>query len=511
MGAAATAWLLYLTPASGGFHDPATAATAAAFLPAVLVVRPWVHVPRWCAPLAGLASLAALASLTTSAAGWSQADSVAAQLLGLIAFVIAAGFARTPRRRAAVAAYLLIGIVTQFVPAWRAWFGSGDPNKVLVGTFYWHNQFGIWMTALGLLAAALAIGGPRRLSVVAAGLAALAGASAVLSTSRTDLALLVAGYLCLVPMALVRGRRRRDLLVWACLPVVTSLMLLFLTSAAFFDTKWTGVAAVHVTSNNPGTLGDRGTASLSTNGGDRWRWTKAALAEWRDQPFLGAGFGSFEDTVPEHVPATANVSAFVHNGYAEALTSGGAAFAVPLISFWVLVALAATRRFFNALRTRSPDGPVSVGTSLAVAVLLLHSGVDFDWHYPSLVVLLGVLGGLLSVPGRARESSRLVTALTATTLVAVVAVITTTSLVEHHDRAVSTAPARTAAGLLDARWWGTHDPRIDLAALQACLHEDGTLAVPRPVAVRAWTASGRSAALDPRVRAWRGLVGAAIR
>lgn len=104
-----------------------------------------------------------------------------------------------------------------------------------------------------------------------------------------------------------------------------------------------------------------------------------------------------------HVPVGSNVSAFVHDGYAEALTSGGLAFGLPLLGIWSLVGVAAARRYLQSCRQSCPERPVFVGAALAAGVLLVHSAVDFDWHYPSLLVLLGVVGGmLLTSPAPAR-------------------------------------------------------------------------------------------------------------
>jgi hypothetical protein len=216
---------------------------------------------------------------------------------------------------------------------------------------------------------------------------------------------------------------------------------------------------------------------------------------------LGDGFGSFRYTVAEHVPVGANVSAFVHNGYAEALTSGGLVFGLPMLALWGLVGWAALRRYLASLRRAGAERSLYAGAAVAAGALLLHSAVDFDWHYPSLLVLLGVLGGLL-LPRQERTGRA---APTAAVLVLVVALTAIMSLVEHHGR---TAIQRggTAQQLLHARWWGTDDPRIDLAALQACLHEDGTLACTLAQARRAISVSGRAAGLDADLRSLRNQV-----
>ena len=510
--AAAVTWLLYLTPNSGGFHDPSTAVTAGAFLPALIAVRPWRTVSGWLLVLVGLAAAAALVVLLRTATGWEQADSPAGQILGLLALVTAAGFCRTPARRRALIAVLVVAVAFQFLPAWKAWHGSGDPNHLLLGTFYWHNQLGIWMTALGLVASAHAVGGSGRTRWLSGVLSALAVASVVLTTSRTCLALLVLGLIGLLPLILRSHSRPRALASWCAVPVGGLLLLLVLTSSLFFARPWSGISAVQVTGNNPGALGNRGTSSLATNGGDRARWTSAALTTWTEHPVLGDGFGSFRYTVGQHVPIGRSVSAFVHNGYAEALTSGGLAFGLPYFGVWLVVGIAATRRYLSSLRNVASERSVYAGFSLAAGVLLLHSAVDFDWHYPSLVVLLGVTGGVLLPSHVEPLPSRRRLVVGAGVLVLVTGFVVTASLVEHHGRQLTTdGRTRTAQQWLDERWPGIDDPRLDRAALQACLTPDGSLKVPASEALRAVAASKRAASLDPDLRALRDLVATAAR
>ena len=59
-------------------------------------------------------------------------------------------------------------------------------------------------------------------------------------------------------------------------------------------------------------------------------WTAAALDSWVESPVNGRGFGSFRDTQVEH-QSGASYSAFAHNAYAEALTSGGLLFGAPIL------------------------------------------------------------------------------------------------------------------------------------------------------------------------------------
>ena len=498
---AATVWLLVLTPRSGGFHEPSTAVAAVGTLPALVVTKPWLQVSRSLLLLTGAAAAGAALSLTTSRAGWQQADSPAAQLLGLLALVLTVAYARTPARRTAVAVVLLTAIGLQFVPAVKAWQGSGDPDHVMVGTFYWHNQLGIWMAGLGLLATALGVAGTGRLRVAALCLAPFADACVLLSTSRTSLGLLIVGQLALLAVIPGCTARRWALCRWALVPVTTVALFLVLTSSLFFDHAGSGLSAFQGSAAAGSVAGNRGTESLASNGGDRGRWTGAALAGWLEAPVTGHGFGSFRYTEGDHLPATSLQSAFVHDGYAEALTSGGIVFGLPLLAVSLLLAAATIRGFLHALRRETPGRALLAGAAVTTGALLVHTGLDFDWHYPSLVVLIGVVGGLLIRPtGRPAPAPPVIAG-----LFAVVAVIVTGSLVEHHGRQ-AIAAGGSAQQLLDVRLPFADDPRLDAAALRACVH-DGRLVVPGATARRAIAASARAASLDKELALLRSVVG----
>ncbi|MCW2599419.1 MAG: O-antigen polymerase [Frankiales bacterium] len=381
----------------------------------------------------------------------------------------------------------------------------------MVGTFYWHNQFGIWMTALGLLATAWAIGAQGWTRWAASVLAPVAVTSVVLSTSRTDLGLLLVGLVCLLPLAVRSARQLPSALRWSAVPAGSAVLLLVLTSSLFFDRPWSGPAVLLQNASTSSAAGDRGEASIATHGGDRARWTSAALTSWSENPLVGDGFGSFRFTVGENVPPGANTSAFVHDGYAEALASGGLAFGLPLLLLCLLVAVTTLRRYAQSLRRVCPERPILAGASVASGVLLVHAGLDFDWHYPSLVVLLGVVAGLLLGGRAASPSSRPRVVMVAMGSVLMTLLIVTTSLVEHHGRQLTTdGRSYTAAQLLADRWPGTDDPRIDGVALRACLDTQGRLIAPAGVALRAVAASEHAASLDPELKALRELVKATL-
>jgi hypothetical protein len=341
-------------------------------------------------------------------------------------------------------------------------------------------------------------------------LAAVGGAVVVLTTSRTSLGLLLLAWVVVGAACVVAPRRRRALGLWLAVPALSVGLLLVGTGAAFFDRSWAGPPFLTGgTEASSQVTGSRGADSAESNGSDRVAWTQAAVHSFAEHPLTGDGFGSFLATSDPQLASGRNRSTFVHNGYAEALASGGLVFGLPVLGGAIVVGLTALR----ALRRRptySPEQPLLLGVALAAGLLLLHSGVDFDAHYASLQVLVGVLGGVLlgargRTPSRRKASPTLVTA----GLVLSLATVAVTTLAEHHGRVASRSGV-SASQLLDAEWPGIRDPRIELAALAACLDASGGLAVPADVARRALSASDVAAGLLPEVRDLRARVRLAL-
>lgn len=439
MALAATAWLLVLTPASGGLHDARTALFAACLMPAILAVRPWAYLPLGLVIAVPMAAAGAVLTLVVTTTGWQQADSPASQVAGLLTLPLVAAYARSENRRRAVVGVLLTAVALQAWPAWFAWWGSHDPNHLMVGTFFWHNQVGTWMAALGIVGAVSAVRGSGASRALAVLLAGVAGAVVVLSTSRASLGLWLLT-LALLPLIALRvsSQRARALATALAVPFVVVGLLMLLTSSLFFpDKRWDGLpilggsaSAEQATPTGPAAItGDRGVGSAASNGSDRFEWTRAALEAWATSPLVGHGFGSFEETSDVRLPETTGRSVWVHDGPAEALTSGGILFGGPIIAICAMLGLSALRVVRRAVTTTDESAGNRVGPALATLVLLAHTLVDFDWHYSSLVVLLGVTGGLVIASGETRQARH--PALLAAALIAAAGFAAVATLVER--------------------------------------------------------------------------------
>lgn len=474
LGLFAVVWIFVVLPATGGLHDRSTALGVLAAVPALLLTRPWQNVGRMTLSLLACVAGGGLLVLTVTPPGWAQADSVAAHLAGGLAFVVVAAYARSAERRLAVVIVLVLALLFQFTQAWLPWWGGADPNKLLVGTFYWHNPLGAYFTGLGLLAGAVAVLGRAPVQRPAFLTAPFAAVGVILSTSRASLALLVLGWLGVGLLAGTATPRLPALLRWLAVPVATGGLLAFLTSGVFFPGEsFEGPAAAATTSNASSPAGERGLTSLSSSGVYRVEWADAAVQAWLDKPLLGQGFGSFAATSPSRLPEGTPRSLYVHNAYVEALTAGGLVFGGPVTLAALTLLLMSARAGWRALRSSEPDRALTAGAALATGALLAHAGVDFDWHYPTLLVLVGVTGGIVcaAAPPTRRRATR--AGIVLPVLSAVVALAVLATYAEAHGRLASNVrdgpTATRATRLLDSQWPLTRDSRIVLAALRASI------------------------------------------
>ena len=434
----AAVWLLVVTPSSGGLHDARTALLSASLVPALLVVRPWQRAPRWLLVAVVAAALGALLVLVVNPPGWDQADSPGSQLTGLLVLPVVLAYARTPARRRAVAWIVVAAALLQVWPAWLAWWGGRDPNRLVVGTFYWHNQLGTWLAACGAVAGGLAVRTTGRGRAVALTTATVAGTGVVLSTSRASLILWLLALGGALVLAVGARPRLPALASAAVVPALVVGLVLLLTSSLFFpDHEWAGVPMLQRTPSagaGPQTGADpsgRGASTLAGNGDDRLDWTEAALAGWLGSPLLGHGFGSFERTAEPRLRDDTARSPWVHNGPAEALTSGGLVFGGPVVLISLWLAVGALRALLRRRRHRGEDDGVRAAAALGTLVLLAHTLVDFDWHYSSLVVLLGVTGALVHADDAPAREVTTEDRMLAAGLVGVAAFATVATLVER--------------------------------------------------------------------------------
>ena len=499
-------WGRLVTGRTGGRDAGALVWGSLSLLPALLLLRPPL---RHLLPLGALVVGSLVVCLTTPYA-FSQAQWVSVAAYSGAAFAVVRTFASTPERRRAVACMLALVSLDQFAQGFLAWWGGLDIYRPMLGTFYWHNQFGAFMLPGFLLGSALAVYGHRVERVIGFICAPACAAGLLYSASRASMLVAGLGLIGLVLSAAVAADRRPRLRDCAVVVVASFASLFFFSSPLLFPHQ-----------KNPfGTDPVRAQQALATSAGDRLDFWHEAIAVTLDRPVTGGGFGSFAELSTTHLPVAAGRTTFAHDGLLQAFASGGVVWGLPVLACVLGLGVAAIRRGLGQLRRLGPDRAVAVGGSITVLALLLHAFVDFDWTYPALVISLATAGGLvLAVPRVARPAS----ASSARARWAGVAVATAglalgTQIAHAHDRADAAVvqahlavfhhdPGAAAAALRGARSW-FYDPRLDVELLAAGLAQgDGApLTLPEGTLLPALDRIGSLAAVDEDANARRAAV-----
>lgn len=391
-------WATYLTWGTGGREPHVLSIGLGLVTVAAALTRPWrlLTLP---ALVLGL-SVAAAAFLVTLVAptGWRGANEASSWVYAVAMTLTAGSWAREVWRREALLLVLALGPLLSFARGWTAWWGGEDSARPFIGTFYWHNQEGSFL-ALGVLAAlALAVTSRRVLRYVGWLAVAVCGAGVVVSTSRASMGALGLGLLVFSAAALAARAW-----VTALAPVLAGLLIaatsFVLTGPPFFPGRSTPLAGTTARTSDG--------QSLAANGGHRlddWKFAGRVFRHW---PLSGTGFHGFASGSARIDAGHGSLTPFAHNGYLQVLVDGGLLLAVPVLLALGLLGYRAVRAGIAARQSR--DWRV-LGALSALIALAAHSGVDFDWSYPSLLSAFGLTAALavpLAPAGLAGESSRL--------------------------------------------------------------------------------------------------------
>jgi len=388
-------WATYFTWGTGGREPRLLSVACVLAALAWVAVRPERSLSRWALlPVAALAVGACLV-VAFSPTGWAGRDDAGAWVLaaatGPVLLTWAGGPVDSRRielRRTLLVVALLGAGGAQFAAGWLPWWGAQDPAKLFQGTFYWHNQVGIFLAAIGVLALAVAgSGGP--LALLGWVVAPLCVAGTFFSTSRGSQLSLLLGFALV--LALIGGRAvlpRVKVLLTGALGVAVSVVL---TGPPFFAERVSPAAGTAARSE-----------SFVGNGVTRLEDWAAAWQVFERWPLTGAGFDGFRAaTEAVGVGHRAGRTAYVHNGFLQGLTDGGLLLGLPLLLVTLVLAVAVCRGLPSVVRRG--EG-VRVGAGAALLVLVLHSGMDFDWAYPSLLLLPALVAPLALGPhGRPRR------------------------------------------------------------------------------------------------------------
>lgn len=400
VGVTLVVWATWVTAGTGGREPHRLTVLALLVLVSALLVRPWRTLPRTALVLGNGIGVAAAGVVLTAPTGFAGADEAASYVVfGQLVLVLLAWAVDTARRLALLLALLLLGVM-QVAMGWLAYWGGEDATRPFQGTFFWHNPVGISLAVGAAVALVVLLTQPSPWSLLGWFAAPLTGAVCLLTTSRASALLLGGGAVVVLGLAVLQ-RRWLDAAKVGVVAVLTWATSLLLVGPVFFADAQGGASPL------AGTAARAAAEPLEGNTEYRLVTWQLAVDVFREWPLTGAGFHGFKSAATQ-VSGEPQVVAHSHNGFLQTAADGGLLLALPFWAGALLVAYAVVRRLRS---TRSQD-PLVIGGALALLLLVLHGGMDFDWSYPSLLAALGVavaaaLGGSLARrapdPGPARE------------------------------------------------------------------------------------------------------------
>ncbi|HSH39674.1 MAG TPA: O-antigen ligase family protein [Chthoniobacterales bacterium] len=145
---------------------------------------------------------------------------------------------------------------------------------------------------------------------------------------------------------------------------------------------------------------------------------EAAIEQWKLQPWIGTGSGTYLFYGREfRAPTFQQDPVDVHNDYLHLLAEYGVAGAAAFLLFF-LVHVGYGCRTFVALgirRVAAGAPPLSdrlalnIGALSCLAAYLVHSAVDFNMHIPANALLIASIFGMLAAPGLTQDQTTLAT------------------------------------------------------------------------------------------------------
>lgn len=252
----------------------------------------------------------------------------------------------------------------------------------LTSTFYWANPFAAYLIPAVLLAF-WNYAKSGRFWLYLAG--TINGAAFILTDSRS--AYLIMALIALV--AVVKLRKPKEF--W--------IKLLYIAISAILLSTILGQIRAQLFKQPTVTPGSRFVEAAqgeSTSGSDRLNYLSSSLAIWRDFPLAGTGAGTFATAHPQYQKRVISAAAHPHNFYALSLAESGGVGLLLLLGVLVGLALGA----YRAVRIDRRLAPLVV----SLIALLVHLGLDIDSNYPSLVILIATLAGLVYLPKSPKTS-----------------------------------------------------------------------------------------------------------
>lgn len=387
---------LHVSRQGAGLAGASVLIGIATAIPLYVAGRGW-RLPWWL-QLGAAALPTSVILIALADGGWTGAGRAGRYAWGALLLLALAAWATSPRRRLLAAAAAALLVLDQYTVAWFPWWGSGDPLTLMLGTFYWHNQFGVYCAAgaaVGVLLAVLARGA---FSLLGGVVAVFAGTGVLASGSRADLVLLVVALIAAATLAFL-ARRWRGLLVWAVVVLGTWVVSRVMASSVLFPSATS--AGSPLGGNPAGNAVQRGSLDGSWVARlDHWR---VAVEMGAANPLSGVGLSHYGvmSVCYDRRWFTSNP----HNEWLLGWAEGGLIGLIPLLAVaaGLIVLVIGALRSVNGGALRADPGRWAA--LLGLVVLMAHLAVDFDWAWPSLVAIAGVLGGVAAAA--ALRSARL--------------------------------------------------------------------------------------------------------
>jgi len=457
---------------SGG-RDPGSAEIAMVMAaPSLLAGQAWRTIPAAEIVAAALVVIAAVSVPLITPLGVSSVADLNAYVYASILYLAIRGYAQSPERRNFIAVAILGIAIVESPDVWRVWVGEHNKHFQVVGTFYWHNQFGAFAAAIALFAGCMAMRSRRVEDVIAWLVAPLFAALTFMSQSRGALLSLAVASSALVAISIVRRHWRPlfRLLAVAALAVVVH--------AGFVSAVTTATGGGHSNSStadfSPGRSSLQGTSAFRVSAAEE------AARVFAKAPLLSHGYGSLSVLGWRDVPDGAVTSPYAHSAELQAAVDGGLLLGLPVALALALMGWASLRGVlaFGTERDQATDW-VRFGAAFAAVALLMHASMDFDSQYPALTALLAVLIALATPTFRVRSRTRAQLAIRGLASAVVILAATVSSLMVHSywqtthrlETANSSLSTDSAASVAIAREALNHhefeDPRPAIFIVQA--------------------------------------------
>lgn len=371
--------------AEAGLADLWVIVGLASAIPLAIVARVWT-LPSWLLIVAALVPVSIVVVGLFSDGGWFGAARATRFGWAVLVLLGVLAWARTPGRRLAAIIGVLALVGDQFVVGWFAWWGGADSDRLMIGSFSWHNQFAAYMLIGAGAAIVVAVLAERAVALLGGTVFALATVGVIASGSRSAVILLAGAALVGLVLSF-RARRGAGLVRWGASVIAAIAATVFFFSTVFFPASDSGALA--------GGLAGRGSAEGSWVARlDHWR---VALEMGAESWLFGSGLSTYglRSDCFDRQYYTSNP----HNEWLLAWAEGGLVMALPLLAL-----LGAA--IVIAIRSARPLPAASVLTAdagrwaavLGMVLALGHAAFDFDWAFPLLIVLAAVVGGVAGAP-----------------------------------------------------------------------------------------------------------------